>query len=81
MESQKNLNSQKAGGITFLISNYITKPQKSKQYSIGISFSCSAAPLDGEGDDAHSSAPAWRIPGTEAPGGLQSMGSLRVRHD
>ena len=71
----------KAGGITFLISNYITKPQKSKQYSIGISFSCSAVPLDGEGDDAHSSAPAWRIPGTEAPGGLQSMGSLRVRHD
>ena len=24
---------------------------------------------------------AWRIPGTEEPGGLQSMGSQRVRHD
>ena len=24
---------------------------------------------------------AWRIPWTEEPGGLQSMGSLRVRHD
>ena len=24
---------------------------------------------------------AWRIPGTEEPGGLRSMGSLRVRHD
>ena len=24
---------------------------------------------------------AWRIPWTEAPGGLQSMGSQRVRHD
>ena len=23
----------------------------------------------------------WRIPWTEEPGGLQSMGSLRVRHD
>ena len=24
---------------------------------------------------------AWRIPWTEGPGGLQSMGSQRVRHD
>ena len=29
----------------------------------------------------HSSALAWRIPWTEEPGGLQSMGSLRVGHD
>ena len=29
----------------------------------------------------HSSVLAWRIPGTEEPGGLQSMGSRRVRHD
>ena len=29
----------------------------------------------------HSSAPAWRIPGTEEPGRLQSMGSRRVGHD
>ena len=29
----------------------------------------------------HSSVPAWRIPGTREPGGLQSMGSLGVRHD
>ena len=29
----------------------------------------------------HSSIPAWRIPGTEEPGGLLSMGSQRVRHD
>ena len=27
----------------------------------------------------HSSTLAWRIPGTEEPGGLQSMGSHRVR--
>ena len=29
----------------------------------------------------HSSPLAWKIPWTEEPGGLQSMGSLRVRHD
>ena len=29
----------------------------------------------------HSSILAWRIPGTEEPGGLPSMGSHRVRHD
>ena len=29
----------------------------------------------------HSSAPAWRIPGTGEPGGLQSMGLLRVGRD
>ena len=28
----------------------------------------------------HSSIVAWRIPWTEEPGGLQSMGSQRVRH-
>ena len=29
----------------------------------------------------HSSTLAWRIPWTEEPGGLQSLGSQRVRHD
>ena len=29
----------------------------------------------------HSSILAWRIPWTEQLGGLQSMGSQRVRHD
>ena len=29
----------------------------------------------------HSSTLAWKIPWTEEPGRLQSMGSLRVRHD
>ena len=29
----------------------------------------------------HSSTLAWKIPWAEEPGGLQSMGSLRVRHD
>ena len=30
---------------------------------------------------SHSSILAWRIPWTEEPGGLQSMGSQRVGHD
>ena len=30
---------------------------------------------------AHSSIPAWRMPWAEEPGGLQSKGSRRVRHD
>ena len=37
-------------------------------------------PLE-EGMASHSSVPAWRIPRTEEPGGLQSRGSQRVRHD
>ena len=36
-------------------------------------------PLE-EGMATHSSILAWRIPWTEEPGGLQSMGSHRVRH-
>ena len=31
--------------------------------------------------ETHSSTLAWKIPWTEEPGRLQSMGSLRVRHD
>ena len=37
-------------------------------------------PLE-EGMTNHSSILAWRIPWTEEPGGLQSMGSQRVGHD
>ena len=37
-------------------------------------------PLE-EGTATHSSILAWRIPWTEEPGGLQSMGLQRVVHD
>ena len=37
--------------------------------------------LKGEEMAPHSSTLAWKIPWTEEPGGLQSMGSLRVGHD
>ena len=33
------------------------------------------------GDLPNSSILAWRIPWTEEPGGLQSLGSQRVGHD
>ena len=34
-----------------------------------------------KGKAIHSNILAWRIPWTEEPGGLQSIGSQRVRHD
>ena len=37
-------------------------------------------PLE-KGMATHSSILAWRIPWTEEPGGLQSMGSQRVGHE
>ena len=37
-------------------------------------------PLE-EGIATHSSTLAWRIPGTEEPGGLQFIGLQRVGHD
>ena len=37
-------------------------------------------PLE-EGMPTHSSILVWRIPGTQEPGRLQSMGSKRVEHD
>jgi len=37
-------------------------------------------PLE-KGTATHSSILAWRIPMTEEPGGLQSMGLQRVGHD
>ena len=37
-------------------------------------------PLE-KGIATHSSTLAWRIPWTEEPGGLQSMGSQRVGHN
>ena len=51
------------------------KPQEMWIWSLGWE-----APPE-KGMATHSSTLAWRIPGTEEPGGLQSTGSQRVRHD
>ena len=45
-----------------------------------VRFLCGEDPLE-EGMTTHSSVLAGRIPWTEEPGRLQSMGSQRVRHD
>ena len=58
--------------------------------SHGKEFACNAedpSSLSGSGRSlekklaTHSSILAWRIPWTEEPGGLQSMGSQKVGHD
>ena len=43
-------------------------------------FACNAGNLE-KGIPTHSSILAWRIPWTENPGRLQSMGSQRIGHD
>ena len=45
-----------------------------------VSILGSEDPLE-EGMETHSSILAWRIPWTEEPGGLQSMGLQRFGHD
>ena len=52
--------------------------------SIAITMLCIFSTIQssmGKAMAPHSSTPAWKIPLMEEPGGLQSMGSLRVRHD
>ena len=53
-------------------------------------YSCLENPMDGgawprlclkEANGTHSTILAWKIPWTEEPGGLPSMGSHRVGHD
>ena len=51
------------------------EPQETQVQSLGQEY-----PLE-EGMTTHSSVLAWRIPSTEEPGGLQSMGWHRVGHN
>ena len=44
-------------------------------------ISISIGPIIREGNGTHSNTLAWKIPWTEEPGRLQSMGSLRVGHN
>ena len=52
----------------------------SNMYNI-CSVLCHIRQYCGEGSGTHSSPLAWKIPWTEEPGGLQSMGLLRVGHN
>ena len=59
-----------------IIQSEVSQKEKDKYYMLmhiyGISEKAMAP---------HSSTLAWKIPWTEEPGRLQSMGSLRVEHD
>ena len=50
-------------------------------YSLVYAFTVPHTPSSEKAMAPHSSTLAWKIPWTEEPGGLQSMGSLRVGHD
>ena len=64
--------------VTSLVAQMVKNPpamQDTRVRSLG-----QKAPLEKE-MATHASILAWRIPRTEEPGGLQSMGSQRVGHD
>ena len=60
--------------MTQMVKNFLAMPETQVQ-SLG-----QEDPLE-EGMAAHASILAWRIPGTEEPIELQSMGSQRIRHN
>ena len=73
------------GGITDLMNISLSKFQemvKASAYSAGdwVRSLGQEDPLEKE-MATHSSTLAWKIPWTEEPGRLQSMGSQRVRHN
>ena len=55
-------------------------PPKKELWEMQVRFLGQKDPLE-EGMAPHSSILAWRIPWTEKPGRLQSMGLQRVRND
>ena len=55
--------------------NNLPSPQETRVQSLG------QEDLLEKGMITHSSILAWRIPWTEEPGGIQSMGLQRVRYD
>ena len=61
--------------INYPYLKYLPVMQETQVWSLG-----REDPLEKE-VATHPSVPAWRIPWTEEPGGLQSMGSQRVGHD
>ena len=55
-------------------------PARQEAQETGIPSLGQEDPLEEE-METHSSILPWRIPWTEGPGGLQSVGSQKVRHD
>ena len=59
----------------------ILEPPKIKSATVSTVSPSICHEVMGKAMAPHSSVLAWKIPWTEEPGGLQSMGSLRVGHD
>jgi len=57
------------------------RPHGSAAHQASLSFAVSQSLLMDKAMATHSSTLAWKIPQTEEPGRLQSMESLRVRHN
>ena len=68
-------------GVSWLCTFSFQSPIMKKASFWGISFKGSYRSSLEKAMAPHSSTLAWKIPWTEEPGRLQSMGSLRVRHD
>ena len=64
--------------VGFPVGTVVKNPPANAGDTVG--FLGQEDPLE-EGTATHSGILAWRIPWTEEPGGLQSLGSQRVRHD
>ena len=64
--------------VGFPVGTVVKNPPANAGDTVG--FLGQEDPLE-EGTAIHSGILAWRIPWTEEPGGLQSLGSQRVRHD
>ena len=64
--------------INFVIAQLVKNPPAMQEMTL-VQFLGREDPLE-EGMATHSGILAWRIPWTEEPGGLQSIGLKRVRH-
>ena len=71
---------RKGRGIRDQIANICWIIEEARDFQRNIHFHFSLSCI-AEGNGNHSSVLAWRIPGTEEPSGLSSMGSRRVGHD
>ena len=64
-----------------LLNKLMDKPAgQFSSYVNGIYYDQPSGSLSEKAMAPHSGTLAWKIPWTEEPGGLQSMGSLRVGH-
>ena len=69
--------------IPFPHTNRLSEAERLQTVNITLffRFHISLRPVEEKAMAPYSSTLAWKIPCVEEPGGLQSMGSLRVGHD